>query len=43
LITGAFYKNGFYFIALKTAENILSENKNYKPLLKVAAKSAYEL
>jgi hypothetical protein len=30
-------------MALETSKNILSINGNYKPILKIAAKSAYEL
>jgi len=43
LITWAFYQNNSYFIALETSKNILTINSNYKPILKIAAKSAYEL
>ncbi len=43
LISWAYYKNWFYKIALETSKNILDENKWYKPVLKIAAKSAYEL
>ncbi|NVP17531.1 hypothetical protein HUU51_02320 [Candidatus Gracilibacteria bacterium] len=43
LVTGAFYQNGSYFISFETSKNILKENSNYKPILKIAAKSAYEL
>lgn len=43
LVTGAFYQNWSFFIALKTSESILKQNENYKPILKIAAKSAYEL
>lgn len=43
LVTWAFYVNWFYKIALETSKNILEENKWYKPILKIAAKSAYEL
>lgn len=43
LVTWWFYKNEFYFISLKTGEWILNENPNYKPILKIVAKSAYEL
>jgi len=43
LVTWAFYQNWSYFIALETAKNILEINSNYKPILKIAAKSAYEL
>lgn len=43
LITWAFYENGFYAAALWTAQEILAENPDYKPILKIAAKSAYEL
>ena len=42
-VTGAFYQNWFYYVALKTAEWILSQKSNYKPIMKVAAKSAYEI
>lgn len=43
LVTWAFYQNWSYFIALETSKTILSQNQNYKPILKIAAKSAYEL
>lgn len=43
LISGAYYSNWFYKISLETAKNILDENKGYKPLLKIAAKSSFEL
>lgn len=43
LITGAFYKNWSYYIALETWKTLLNQNQNYKPILKIAAKSAYEL
>lgn len=43
LVTWWFYKNGFYFVAFKTGEWILKQNSNYKPILKIVAKSAYEL
>jgi len=43
LVTGAFYQNWSHFIALETSKSILSQNQNYKPILKIAAKSAYEL
>jgi len=43
LVTGAFYQNWSHFIALETSKTILNQNENYKPILKIAAKSAYEL
>ena len=43
LINWGFYKNWFYFVSLKTWQNILKDNPNYKPILKIAAKSAYEI
>ncbi|MDD3145424.1 MAG: hypothetical protein PHV23_04915 [Candidatus Gracilibacteria bacterium] len=43
LVAGAFYQNGTYFIALETSKSILATNENYKPILKIAAKSSYEL
>ncbi len=43
LVTWAFYQNWSYIIALETAKTILNKNSNYKPILKIAAKSAYEL
>lgn len=43
LVTWAFYQNWSYFISFETSKNILKENSNYKPILKIAAKSAYEL
>lgn len=43
LISWAYYQNWFYKVALETSKNILDENKWYKPVLKIAAKSAYEL
>lgn len=43
LVTWWFYTNWFYFIAFKTWQNILNEDENYKPIIKIVAKSAYEL
>jgi len=43
LITWAFYENWFYYASLGTSELILDDNPNYKPVLKIAAKSSYEL
>lgn len=42
-VTWAFYQNSFYYVALKTSENILKQKNNYNPIMKVAAKSAYEI
>lgn len=42
-MTWAFYENAFYYISMKTSENILKQKNNYKPIMKIAAKSAYEI
>lgn len=43
LVSWSFYQNWTYFIALETSKSILEKNENYKPILKIAAKSSYEL
>lgn len=43
LVTWTFYTNWFYFVALKTWQNILKNTPDYKPIMKIVAKSAYEL
>lgn len=42
-ITWAFYENWFHYVALKTAENILEQKYDYKPIMELAAKSAYTI
>ncbi len=42
-VSWAFYENAFYYLALQTAKEVLKEKRWYKPMIKVAAKSAYEL
>lgn len=42
-LSAAFYENGFYFISLKIAENVLKEKRDYKPIIKIAAQSSYEI
>lgn len=42
-VTWAFFQNWFYYVALKTSESILQQKNNYKPIMKVASKSAYEI
>lgn len=42
-VTWAFFQNWLYYISLKTSEWILSQRADYKPIMKVAAKSAYEV
>lgn len=43
LLAWAFYENWLYTIAIKTSEEILKTKKDYKPLIKIIAKSYYEL
>lgn len=43
LFVGTFYKNWFYYVALKKWEVLLEESPNYKPVMKIVAKSAYEI
>ncbi len=43
LITWAFFSNWLYPIAIETSKKILSEKTNYKPIIKIIAKSYYEL
>lgn len=43
LVSAAFYENWLYNVAIQTSKKILEEKKNYKPLLKIVAKSYYEL
>ncbi len=42
-VSWAFFENAFYFLSLKTAEKVLKEKSDYKPMIKVAAKSAYKI
>lgn len=42
-VTSAFYKNGFYYVAIKTAGKVISLKKWYQPVLKMAALSAYSI
>lgn len=43
LISWAFYENELYPISISTSKKILEERKDYKPLIKIVAKSNYEL
>lgn len=43
LISWAFFSNWLYPIAIETSKKILIEKPNYKPILKILAKSYYEL
>lgn len=43
LVSWAFYHNWLYPIAIATSQILLQDKKDYKPLLKIAAKSYYEL
>lgn len=43
LISWAFFENWFYWAALTTSRSILESSPSYKPILKIAAKSSYEL
>ncbi len=43
LITWAFFENWLYPIAIKTSNKILNVKSDYKPVLKINAKSYYEL
>lgn len=43
LVAWAFFENGLYPIAIETSKNILNNKNDYKPLLKIIAKSYFEL
>ena len=43
LVSWAFFENWFYKIAIETSKKVLEEKPWYKPLLKIIAKSHYEL
>lgn len=43
LVSGVFFVNWLYPIAIETSKTILKDKKDYKPLLKIVAKSYYEL
>jgi len=43
LISWAFFENLLYPVAIETSKSLLKEKKDYKPLLKIIAKSYYEL
>jgi len=43
LVSWAFFENWLYSIAVSTAKKLLEEKPDYKPLLKLIAKSDYEL
>jgi len=43
LVSWAFFENGLYPIAIETSKVLLEQKKDYKPLLKIVAKSYYEL
>jgi len=43
LISGAFFSNASYSLAIEISKKILLEKPNYKPILKIIAKSYYEL
>ncbi len=42
-LSSAFYENGFYYIAIKTAEKVEGLKSGYQPVLKIAALSAYAI
>lgn len=42
-VTGWFFQNAFYYVTLKTSENILGQKNDYKPVIRMAAKSSYEI
>jgi len=43
LMSWAFYENWLYSIAIETSKEILKDKKDYKPVIKILAKSYYEL
>lgn len=43
LVAWAFFENGLYPIAIETSKAILKERNDYKPLIKIIAKSYFEL
>jgi hypothetical protein len=43
LVSWAFFSNWLYPIAIETSKTILKDKNDYKPLLKIVAKSYYEL
>lgn len=43
LISGSFFSNWLYPIAIETAKKILINKNDYKPIIKIIAKSYYEL
>lgn len=43
LISWAYFTNWLYPIAIETSKDILKDKKDYRPLLKIVAKSYYEL
>ena len=43
LITWAFFSNGAYPIAINTGKEILEQKMDYKPIIKIVAKSYFEL
>ncbi len=43
LVSAAFFENWDYNIAIEISKQLLEEKKDYKPLLKLVAKSYYEL
>lgn len=43
LVSAAFFENWLYPIAIETSKKVLEDRKDYKPLLKLIAKSYYEL
>lgn len=43
LISGAFFQNWLYPVAIETSKLILKEKSDYKPILKIIAKSYFEL
>lgn len=43
LVAWAFFENWLYPIAIETSKSILKEKPDYKPLIKIKAKSYYEL
>lgn len=43
LVSWAFFENWLYPIAIQTSKKLLEERKDYKPLLKLVAKSNFEI
>ena len=43
LVSWVYFKNWLYPLAIETSKDILKDKKDYRPLLKIVAKSYYEL